>query len=65
MPETGTVNKNGIHNKGTIDRMTLVSYTGQNNEGTERDRDTQTANFRKIEKVTDENDARILGEFPR
>lgn len=64
MMDTVTVDKNGIHNTVSIERVTFAFYNTQGNDGIERDCDMHSANNRRNEDRIDENEACVFGEFP-
>lgn len=55
------VDESGIHYIVSIERVTLISYNGQGNDGIDQDSDTQSPNHRRKDE-TDEYDARAIGE---
>lgn len=60
---TVTVDESGIHNTVSINRVTLGPKSAKSNDGTDKDSNLWDENHLRDEDGTDENDARIVGEF--
>lgn len=64
MQDTITLADNGIHSIFSRDIVTLSPYDVQIIEEPDWVGDTQIANSRRMENVTDKNIVRIIGELP-